>query len=116
MINHLFRQWVALLATAALAFAGLVAVLPTASADAAAHLPDITAAHHDGNRYVFDAGAAKLRVTVEDADLLRVEITDRRRKGSDRTGFGQRLPDSCDGQQRRPAEVGADPACRRRFL
>lgn len=73
MIKQKLRGWTAALGTAVLALTGLTAMAPSASA-APGQLGGITSAQRDGNKYVFGAGDAKLRVTVEDADLLRVEV------------------------------------------
>ena len=73
MIKHHLRRWVAVVGTAVLALAGFAALTPSASA-ATGQLGGITSAHRDGNIYVFDAGAARLRVTVEQADLWRLEV------------------------------------------
>ncbi|GGB18011.1 hypothetical protein GCM10011492_04830 [Flexivirga endophytica] len=74
MIKHPFRRWIAVVTTAVLALAGLAALTPSASAAAAGHLGAITSVQQHGDRYVFTAGPARLRVTVEDADLLRLEV------------------------------------------
>lgn len=73
MFKHYLRHWAALATIAILALAGLTAVTPSASAASDGHLGAITSVHRDGNSYVFGAGVAKLRVTVDAADLLRVE-------------------------------------------
>lgn len=73
MIHHRSRRWLPVLTAAALSAAGITAVAPTASA-ASGQLGAITSAQREGNAYVFTAGDARLRVSVEDADVLRIEV------------------------------------------
>src|SRR5579875_2545169 len=73
MIKQHLRRWIAVMGTLVLALAGLAALAPSASA-ATGQLGSITSTHREGNSYVFAAGDARLRVTVEDAELWRVEV------------------------------------------
>lgn len=73
MFNQSFRRF--LVAGVALA-AGLVALSPVSSVAAAAtnELGDVTGFDHDGDSYTFRSGEAALRVTFEDADMVRVRL------------------------------------------
>ncbi|WP_020141598.1 RICIN domain-containing protein [Terracoccus sp. 273MFTsu3.1] len=71
--KHTARRGVSALAGAAVALSGLVLVSgPARAADA--HLGDVTAYSRSGDTYTFGSGVAKLRVKVDDTDLLRVQV------------------------------------------
>ncbi|MGN8025357.1 RICIN domain-containing protein [Microbacterium sp. 22242] len=69
------RRWWAAIAAAVCVFGALVA-LPASPAAAAGDqsLGDATAVQQDGDAYTFTAGEARLRVTFESADSVRVEL------------------------------------------
>ena len=69
------RRWHATLAVAACVLGALIA-LPASPADAASDqsLGDATAVQQDGDAYTFTAGDARLRVTFESPDAVRVEL------------------------------------------
>ena len=73
MFNQSFRRF--LVAGVALA-AGLVALGPLSSvaAEATNELGDVTGFDRDGDSYTFESGGAALRVTFEDADMVRVRL------------------------------------------
>ena len=71
--KHSVRRGVGALAGAAVALSGLVLVSGPAQA-ADSHLGDVTAYSRSGDTYTFGSGAAKLRVEVDDTDLLRVQV------------------------------------------
>lgn len=73
MLSQRIRRPAVAIAASALVLAGLTALSPGASAAGDGQLGDVTSFQRDGDTYVFGSGAAKLRVTVEDDDLLRVE-------------------------------------------
>lgn len=73
MFSHRSGQALALVATGALALAGLVAVPPSAEA-AAGQLGDISSFSKDGDTYTMRSGDAAVRVVAQDNDLLRVQV------------------------------------------
>lgn len=68
------RQALACLVAVALAVVGLVATSTPSSAAGTGTLGAISSFTRDGDTYTATAGAARLRVTLEDSDLLRVEV------------------------------------------
>ena len=78
MFNQRFGQLTVLTAVAALGLGTLAAVAPSVAAAApadAGQLGDVTGMTRDGDVYTFSAGSARLRVTAQDADLLRIEAS-----------------------------------------
>src|SRR6478672_8774556 len=71
--KHTARRGVVAFAGAAVALSGLVLVSGPAQA-ADAHLGDVTAYSRNGDTYTFGSGVAKLRVEVDDTDLLRALV------------------------------------------
>ncbi|SDK49764.1 NPCBM-associated, NEW3 domain of alpha-galactosidase [Nocardioides sp. YR527] len=73
MFNQSLRR--ALVAGVALT-AGLVALSPVSSvaAEATSELGGVTGFERDGDSYTFESGEAALRVTFEDADMVRVRL------------------------------------------
>ncbi|MEO7267939.1 MAG: hypothetical protein ABIW49_01895, partial [Knoellia sp.] len=73
MFSHKSGQVLALVATGALAAAGLVAV-PASAQAATGQLGNITSFAQAGDTYTVRSGAAALRVVAQDNDLLRVQV------------------------------------------
>ena len=96
--KHTVRRGVVAVLGTTVALSGLVATSGPAQA-ADGHLGDVTAYSRSGDTYTFGSGAAKLRVEVDDADLMRVQVA----------------PDGTftDPASARPADPQA-PGCRHR--
>jgi alpha-glucosidase len=73
MFNQSFRR---LLVSGVALAAALVALSPVSSvaAEATNKLGDVTGFERDGDSYTFESGEAALRVTFEDADMVRVRL------------------------------------------
>ena len=71
--RHTVHRWVAAAGIGAVALSGLVAhASPAAAADG--HLGDVTGFTRSGDTYTFASGPAKVRVEVDDASLVRVQL------------------------------------------
>ena len=68
------RRWWAAIAAAACVFGALTALPASPALAAEQSLGDATAVQQDGDAYTFTAGDARLRVTFESADAVRVEL------------------------------------------